>query len=108
MPKDLSFLLLAIFTEVIGTVALKTSYGFTKLVPTLIVLVSYLLAFYFLSQSVKTFPLGSAYAIWSGLGTLATAIIGWIFFKDPFNLYAICGVALILIGVAILNMSRTA
>lgn len=72
----------AILGEVVATSALKSSVGFTKFVPSIIVVVGYALAFYFLSLALKSIPLGIAYAVWSGLGIVLVAGIAWFFFTD--------------------------
>lgn len=98
------FLGLAIVSELIGTSLLKASEGFSKLFPTLGLLVSFTLAFFFLSLSLKTIPLNLAYAIWSGLGTVATVIISILIWKEKVNVASLSGIALIIIGVIILNL----
>jgi small multidrug resistance pump len=98
------FLSLAIAFEIIATSALKASEGFTKLVPTLIAVVGYSIAFYCLSLTLRTMPLGLAYAIWSGAGIAILAVIGWLVFKQPLDLPGFVGLALIIIGVTVLNV----
>ncbi|MCL5289787.1 MAG: multidrug efflux SMR transporter [Bacillota bacterium] len=98
------YLMLAIFTELIGTSLLKASAGFSKLFPTLGCLVSFSVAFFFLSLSLKTIPLNMAYAIWSGLGTVATVIISILIWKEKVNVASITGIALIIVGVIILHL----
>ena len=98
------YLMLAIVSELIGTSLLKASEGFSKLFPTVGLLVSFSLAFFFLSLSLKTIPLNLAYAIWSGLGTVATVIISILIWKEKVNFASITGISLIIIGVIVLNM----
>ncbi|CCO07293.1 Quaternary ammonium compound-resistance protein qacG [Desulforamulus hydrothermalis Lam5 = DSM 18033] len=98
------FLMLAIVCELIGTSLLKASAGFSKLLPTLGLLVSFTLAFFFLSLALKTIPLNLAYAIWSGLGTVATVVISILVWHERVNFASIAGIALIIIGVIILNL----
>ena len=98
------FLGLAIVSELIGTSLLKASEGFSKLFPTLGLLICFTLAFFFLSLSLKTIPLNLAYAIWSGLGTVATVIISILIWKEKVNVASLSGIALIIIGVVILNL----
>ncbi|GAB6181279.1 quaternary ammonium compound efflux SMR transporter QacH [Desulfotomaculum defluvii] len=98
------YLMLAIVSELIGTSLLKASDGFSKLYPTIGLLVSFSLAFFFLSLSLKTIPLNLAYAIWSGLGTIATVIISIVIWKEQVNLASISGITLIIIGVIVLNL----
>ena len=99
-------LLLAIVSEVVGTVALKASEGFARLGPTLLVVVGYGLTFYFLGLALKQIPLGVAYAIWSGVGTAAIALIGFVWFKESINRLKILSIALILVGVLGLELAR--
>lgn len=99
----MAYLLLAIVSELIGTSLLKASDGFSKLLPTVGLLACFTLAFFFLSLSLKTIPLNIAYAIWSGLGTVATVIISILIWKEKVNLASVTGIALIIIGVIILN-----
>ncbi len=76
--KNWLFLAIAIFGEVVATSALKSSHGFTKLVPSVVVVAGYGLAFYFLSLALKSIPVGIAYAVWAGLGIVLVAAIAWI------------------------------
>lgn len=98
------YLTIAIVSEVIGTSALKASEGFTRLVPTIIVGVGYISAFYFLSLTLRTIPVGVAYAIWSGAGVALITAIAWIFFGQKLDAPAIVGLILIVAGVVILNV----
>ncbi|SFR54089.1 multidrug efflux SMR transporter [Thiomicrospira sp. ALE5] len=95
---------LAIIAEVIGTSALKLSDGFTKLWPSLVVLVGYGLAFYLLSLTLKQIPVGVAYAIWAGAGIALITLIGWVVFKQTLDLAAVLGIALIVSGVVVLQV----
>ncbi|EFO79974.1 small multidrug resistance protein [Oscillochloris trichoides DG-6] len=107
MPLPALLLLLgAITSEVIGTTALKYSDGFSKFVPSLLVIVGYGLAFYLLSLSLRQIPLGSAYAIWSGLGTAATAAIGVWLWQESVSPLRIMGIVLIIAGVVVLNLAQ--
>jgi len=98
------FLLIAIVGEVIATSSLKTSEGFTKLLPSVIVVIGYGIAFYFLSLTLRTIPVGVAYAMWSGLGVVLVAGIGALCFKQHLDLAGIIGIAFIIAGVVILNV----
>lgn len=98
------YLMLAITTEIIATSALKASNGFTRLLPSVIVVIGYASAFYFLSLSLREIPLGVAYAIWSGIGTAATVVVGYLVYKEEINTWGLLGIALIIIGVLILNL----
>ncbi|MEM8520537.1 SMR family transporter [Flavobacterium sp. PL12] len=102
--KNFLFLGIAIIFEIIATSALKKSEEFTKLIPSIITIVGYCGAFYFLSFAVRTIPIGIAYAIWSGVGIVLITIIGAIFFKQIPDLPAIIGLSLILIGVTVINV----
>ncbi|WP_225435201.1 DMT family transporter [Bacillus aerolatus] len=93
----------AIVSEVIGSSMLKASEGFTKWLPSLIVTVGYGAAFYALSLSLKTIPLSVAYAIWSGVGTALTALIGILIWKEAFTFQTFIGLSAIIFGVVILN-----
>jgi small multidrug resistance pump len=97
------FLGLAIIFEVIGSSFMKASDGFTKLLYTIVVAVAYLVCFYFLSLSLKTIPLGTAYAIWGGLGIVLTTLVSVFAFKQSIDFPAIAGIVLIVIGVFVIN-----
>jgi len=98
------FLSVAIVSEVIATSALKASEGFSRLWPSLIVAAGYISAFYFLSITLKTIPVGVAYAIWSGVGVALIALIAWVFFGQALDTPAIIGILLIVAGVVVLNV----
>jgi small multidrug resistance pump len=97
----------AILAEVLGTTALKLSIGFTKLWPSVVTVVGYLISFALLAQTLKTIEVGTAYAIWSAVGTALVVSIGIIFFNESANLVKILGIALIIIGVVLLNLSNS-
>ena len=97
------YLTVAIIFEVIGTSALKASDTFTRLVPSLVTLVAYPVCFFFLALSLRTIPVGIAYAIWSGLGIVLIALIGWFWFKQTLDGPALLGLALIIAGVVVAN-----
>ncbi len=94
---------IAILAEVIGTTALKASDGFSKIIPSLIVVVAYGASFYFLSLTLKVIPVGIAYAIWSGVGIVLIALAGWWFFGQTIDKAGIVGILLIGAGVFVLN-----
>jgi small multidrug resistance pump len=98
------FLAVAIVSEVIATSALKASEGFSRLWPSVIVAAGYASAFYFLSLTLKTIPVGVAYAIWSGAGVALIALIAWVFFGQTLDAPAIIGLLLIVAGVFVLNV----
>ena len=99
-----ALLALAIITEVTGSTFLVKSEGFTKLVPSLLVIILFSFAFYLLSQVIKTIPLGIAYAIWSGVGIILTALVGYIVFKQSLDTPAMIGLSLIVAGVIVINV----
>ena len=98
------YLALATVAEVIATSALKASEGFTRLGPSLLVAAGYGVAFYFLSLTLKSVPVGVAYAIWSGAGIVLIALIGWLVLKQRLDLPAMLGMALIVAGVAVIQL----
>lgn len=101
------YLAIAIIAEVIATSALKASEGFSKLVPSVIVLVGFSIAFYFLSLVFKTIPIGVAYAIWSGVGIVLISIVGLVLFGQKLDLPAVIGIVLIISGVVVMNVFST-
>ncbi|MGV6476292.1 MULTISPECIES: SMR family transporter [Azotobacter] len=102
------FLSIAIVSEVIATSALKATEGFSRLGPSLAVLIGYATAFYFLSLTLKTLPVGVVYAIWSGAGIALITLVAWLFLGQTLDIPAIIGLLLIIAGVLVLNVfSRT-
>lgn len=97
-------LALAIGAEVIGTSALKSSEGFSRLWPSLVVVVGYATAFYFLSLTLKAIPVGVAYAIWSGVGIVLIALVAWLMHGQTLDLAGVIGIGLIVAGVVVLNV----
>ncbi|MCH7389337.1 DMT family transporter [Acinetobacter dispersus] len=97
-------LFIAITAEVIATSALKSSEGFTKPVATIVVVVGYVVAFYCLSLTLKTIPVGVAYAIWSGVGIVLITTVAWFVFDQKLDIWGIIGIVLIMSGVLILNL----
>ena len=102
--KQYVILGLAIICEVIATSALKQTNQFTRIVPSLITLVGYAGAFYFLSMVLRNIPLGIAYAIWSGAGIVLVALVGWLLFKQQLDVPAIIGICMIIGGVLVINL----
>lgn len=98
-------LTLAIASEVLGTSLLKITDGFTRLWPSAACLLAYALSFVLLSQVVKTVPVGVAYAMWAGLGTVAIVAIGSVFFGETLGLVKIVGLILVIGGVVMLNLN---
>ncbi|MEI4622760.1 multidrug efflux SMR transporter [Bacillus pfraonensis] len=103
--KAFLFLAIAIVSEVFGTSMLKVSNGFTKVLPSIGVVLGFASAFFFLSKALQHIQLSTAYAIWSGVGTALTALIGVLVWKDAFKWQTAVGLVLIIGGVAVLNMS---
>lgn len=98
------FLGIAIIAEVIATSALRAAEGFTVLLPSAIAVVGYVVAFYFLSLTLKTMPVGVAYAIWSGVGILLVSLVALVLYKQVLDLPAMLGMGLIMAGVAVINL----
>ena len=98
------FLAIAILTEIVATSGLKAADGFTRLVPSVVVIVGYAISFYFFSLALRGIPVGVAYGVWSGVGIMAIALIGWLYYGQVLDLAAILGLALIVAGVLVLNL----
>jgi small multidrug resistance pump len=98
------YLIVAICAEVAGTTALKASEGFTRLGPSAIVVITYGIAFFFLALTLRTIPVGVAYAIWSGCGIVLISLVGWVFYRQNLDWPAIAGITLILAGVVLINL----
>jgi small multidrug resistance pump len=97
------WLVLAIASEIVATVSLKLSDGFTKPLPVVAVVAGYGLSFYALSITLRTIPLGVVYAIWSGVGTAAVVLIGLFLFRETLDAVKVAGIGLIIAGVVLLN-----
>lgn len=102
--KNWLFLSVAIIAEVVATSSLKASEGFTKLWPSLIVLLGYAIAFYFLSLTLKAIPVGIAYAVWAGLGIVLISLSGWLIFGQKLDVASVLGMAFIVTGVVVINV----
>jgi len=98
------YLALAILAETIATSALKASEEFTKLVPSVVVLVGYGIAFYFMTLVLRTIPIGVTYAVWSGVGIVLIAAVGAIYYKQIPDLPAVIGMGLIIAGVIVIHL----
>ncbi len=98
------YLAIAIVAEVIATSALKSSQEFTRLIPSIVVVLGYGAAFYCLSLVLRTIPIGIAYAIWAGVGVALVAIVSAIVFKQVPDAAAIIGMSLIVVGVVVINV----
>ena len=97
-------LAIAIVAEVIATSAMKASNEFTQLVPTLIAVVGYGTAFYFMTISMRVLPIGIMYAIWSGMGIVLISIVGWLVYKQNLDAPALIGMGLIIAGAIVINV----
>ena len=97
------YLSIAILAELIATSSLKAAEGFTRLIPSLIVVFGYGTAFYFLSLTLRTMQVGTAYAIWSGVGTVIISIVAWLLYNQKLDAPSILGMALIISGVVIIK-----
>lgn len=102
------WLAMAIGTEVVATTALKLSDGFTRLGWAAIVVVGYGISFYAMSVALRSIPLGVVYAVWSGVGTAAIVLIGFILFREVLDAVKLAGIGLIIIGVVMLNGATSA
>jgi small multidrug resistance pump len=98
------YLIIAIAAEVVATSALKESAEFSKPLPSIISIISYSVAFYFLSLTLKTIPLGITYAIWAGVGIVSIALVGAFVYKQIPDLPAMLGMGLIVVGVVVINV----
>ena len=102
--NDWVYLFLAIMSEVIATASLKSTEGFTKPIPSIIVLVGYCAAFYFLSLTLDTISIGVAYAIWSGVGVATITVVSYLLYDQKIDLAGILGIGLIISGVIVLRL----
>lgn len=100
------FLLLAGFFEICFTIALKYSHGFSKLIPSIITVVFIVLSFFAVSQSMKTIPIGTAYAVWAGIGAAGTVVTGILLFGDSYHIIRLISISLIIIGIIGLKLAH--
>jgi len=98
------YLVAAIFFETLGTTALQASQQFTRLAPSVLVVISYALAFFLLSQVLRSIPVGVAYAIWSGLGICFITAIAWVMFGQRLDLPAVIGITMIIAGIIVIQL----
>ncbi len=98
------YLFIAGFFEVGWAIGIKYTHGWTKLLPSILTIVAMILSFYFLSLALKNLPMGTAYAVWTGIGTVGTVIFGIIYFKEPADLLRILCIVLIVTGIAGLKL----
>ncbi|MBB3995818.1 small multidrug resistance pump [Sulfitobacter undariae] len=106
MPVYL-ILALAVLAETIGTTALQASQQFSRIGPSIVVVVAYAVSFYLLSMTLRTLPVGVVYALWSGLGIVLIATIGWVVFGQKLDFAAIIGLLLIIGGIAVIHLFST-
>jgi len=99
-----AYLAISILAEVIATSALKASEGFTRVLPSAVVAIGYVISFYFLSLTLKVLPVGIVYAIWSGIGIVLISAIGWALYGQKLDAAALAGMSLIVAGVLIVNL----
>jgi small multidrug resistance pump len=102
------YLIIAILTEVAGTTALKLSQGLTKIIPAIAMAIFYIVSFIFLAFALKKIEVGTAYAIWSGIGTALIALIGFLWFQESLDALKVVSLGLIILGVVGLNLSGVA
>jgi small multidrug resistance pump len=107
LPVAYAILFASILCEIVGTSALMASAQFTKVVPSLVVAICYSLAILGLAFTFRTIPMGVAYAIWSGMGIVLISSVGWVIFGQKLDTAAVIGLALIVAGVVVVNLSDT-
>ncbi|ABY34997.1 MAG: multidrug SMR transporter [Chloroflexus sp.] len=98
------YLMLAILTEVVATSALKASAGFSRPLPSLIVVAGYAISFYAMSLALEAIPVGIAYAVWSGIGIVLITVAAWFLYGQRLDVWALIGIGFIIVGVVILNL----
>jgi small multidrug resistance pump len=106
--SGIGWLALAIGTEIVATVSLKYSEGFSRPLPVVVMVIGYAIAFYGLSETVKSLPLGLVYAIWSGIGTLGAVLAGRVLFAESLGWPQVAGIVAVIGGVALMNTGRAA
>ena len=104
MPKHFFYLIFAVIAETIGTTALQSSQQFTRFWPSVLVVVAYAISFYLLALTLKYMPVGIMYAIWSGLGIVLIACIGYFYFGQKLDAPAFVGIGLIVAGIVMINV----
>lgn len=98
------YLMIAVIAEVIATSAMKASESFSQLIPSMITVVGYIVALYFLSLTMKTIPIGITYALWSGAGIVLISLVGFFYYKQHLDLAAVIGLTFMIIGILIINV----
>ncbi|MGI9395289.1 MAG: SMR family transporter [Boseongicola sp.] len=104
MPAHYIYLILAVLAETIGTTALQASHQFTRLGPSIVVVIGYAAAFYLLSLALSVMPVGLVYAIWSGIGIIFIALIGLVVFGQRLDLPAVIGLGMIVAGILVIHL----
>jgi small multidrug resistance pump len=104
MNWNYGYLVIAIIFEVLATTALKETHGFTRLLPSLVTVTGYALAFYFLSLTLRIMPVGVVYALWCGAGIILITAIGWVWFRQTLDMPALIGMGFIMVGGGIINL----
>ncbi len=104
MLRNWLLLLAAIVSEVIATSALKSSEGFSRFLPSVIVVVGYGIAFYCLALTLRVIPMGVVYAVWSGIGIVLITLFGWLLFGQKLDFPTLLGIVLIAAGVVVMNV----
>ena len=104
MVKNWLFLLVAIVSEVVATSSLKSSEGFSRFWPSVVVVIGYSVAFYCLALTLRFIPMGVVYAIWSGIGIVLITVVGWLLFDQKLDMPALLGIGLIAMGVVVMNV----
>lgn len=104
MLKNWLFLVTAIMCEVVAMSSLKASDGFSRLWPSVVVVIGYGISFYFLALTLRVIPMGVVYAIWSGIGIVLITLVGWFLFNQKLDLPAMLGIGLIAAGVVVMNV----
>lgn len=104
MPQHYIYLIFAIITETIGTTALQASHQFTRFGPAVLCVIAYAASFYLMALALKIIPVGIAYAIWSGLGIVFIAIIGFVVFGQRLDFWAVVGMGMILMGILVIHL----
>jgi small multidrug resistance pump len=108
MPHAISYLVLTVLFEVFGTACIQASQQFTRLWPSIGVVVGYGLAFWFLAQALRHLPLGIVYACWSGMGIVLTTVVGAVIFGQRIDTAGLGGMALIVTGIVVMSLYSTA
>ncbi|WP_028952549.1 multidrug efflux SMR transporter [Synechococcus sp. CC9616] len=106
MSNPWALLMLAITAEVLGTSCLRLSEGMTKPIPTVLVFCAYAIAMALLSKVVLSIPLGLTYSLWSGIGTIAIVLVGWLAYQQALSITQIIGITMITSGVVLVNIGR--